>query len=120
LNASGQSLLQDLHDNIGSSLTEISIWSEIIGKKIKNPDKDIEKSLKMISNNSRNLIDNMSDIVWLVNPKRDSLYDLILRLRDTYSELSSYTSISFKSENIKSLEKVTLSIEKQAAPIPYF
>jgi signal transduction histidine kinase len=65
----------------------------------------------MISNNSRNLIDNMSDIVWLVNPKRDTLYDLILRLRDTYSELSSYTSISFKSGNIKALEKVTLSIE---------
>ena len=104
-------LAADLHDNIGSSLTEISIWSEIISKKIKNPDKDVEKSLQMISNNSRNLIDNMSDIVWLVNPKRDSLYDLILRLRDTYSELSSYTSISFKSENIKSLEKVSLSIE---------
>ncbi|MFO7444893.1 MAG: two-component regulator propeller domain-containing protein [Ignavibacteriaceae bacterium] len=104
-------LAADLHDNIGSSLTEISIWSEIIRNKIKNPDKDIEKSLKMISNNSRNLIDNMSDIVWLVNPKRDSLYDLILRLRDTYAELSSYTSISFKSENIKALEKVSLSIE---------
>ena len=65
----------------------------------------------MISDNSRNLIDNMSDIVWLVNPKRDSLYDLILRLRDTYSELSSYTSISFRSENIKSLERVSLSME---------
>jgi signal transduction histidine kinase len=65
----------------------------------------------MISTNSRNLIDNMSDIVWLVNPKRDSLYDLILRLRDTYSELSSYTSISFRSENIKSLEKVSLKME---------
>jgi ligand-binding sensor domain-containing protein/two-component sensor histidine kinase len=104
-------LAADLHDNIGSSLTEISIWSEIIRKRIKNPEKDIEKSLQMISNNSRNLIDNMSDIVWLVNPKRDTLYDLILRLRDTYSELSSYTSISFKSENIKALEKVTLSIE---------
>jgi signal transduction histidine kinase len=65
----------------------------------------------MISDNSRNLIDSMSDIVWLVNPKRDSLYDLILRLRDTYSELSSYTNISFRSENIKELEKISLSME---------
>ncbi len=53
----------------------------------------------------------MSDIVWLVNPKRDSLYDLILRLRDTYSELSSYTNISFRSENIISLQKISLSME---------
>jgi ligand-binding sensor domain-containing protein/two-component sensor histidine kinase len=104
-------LAADLHDNIGSSLTEISILSEVITKKIKSEDNDVRKSLNMISNNSRNLIDNMSDIVWLVNPKRDSLYDLILRLRDTYSELSSYTSIAFRSENIKSLEKISLSME---------
>ncbi len=104
-------LAADLHDNIGSSLTEISILSEVISKKLISEDPGIKKNLKMISNSSRNLIDNMSDIVWLVNPKRDSLYDLILRLRDTYSELSSYTSISFRSENLKSLEKVSLSME---------
>lgn len=104
-------LAADLHDNIGSSLTEISILSEVISQRVESTDNSIKKSLSMISNNSRNLIDNMSDIVWLVNPKRDSLYDLILRLRDTYSELSSYTNISFRSENIKSLEKISLSME---------
>ena len=104
-------LAADLHDNIGSSLTEISILSEVISHKINSADDHTKKSLKMISDNSRNLIDNMSDIVWLVNPKRDSLYDLILRLRDTYSELSSYTNISFRSENIKELEKISLSME---------
>ncbi len=106
-------LAADLHDNIGSSLTEISILSEVISKKIKTEDNDVTKSLKTISDNSRNLVDNMSDIVWLVNPKRDSLYDLILRLRDTYSELSSYTNISFRSENIISLQKVSLSMERR-------
>ncbi len=101
----------DLHDNIGSSLTGISILSEVISKKIKTDDNDVKYSLKTISENSRNLVDDLSDIVWLVNPKRESLYDLILRLRDTYAELLTYTSISFKSENIKSLEKVKLSME---------
>jgi len=104
-------LAADLHDNIGSSLTEISILSEVISHKLKSENEEVKKNLNMISNSSRSLIDNMSDIVWLVNPRRDSLYDLILRLRDTYSELSSYTSISFKSENIKALEKVSLSME---------
>ncbi|HVO76158.1 MAG TPA: two-component regulator propeller domain-containing protein [Ignavibacteriaceae bacterium] len=104
-------LAADLHDNIGSGLTEISILSEVISKKINPEDTGVKKSLKMISDTSRSLIDGMSDIVWLVNPKRDSLYDLILRLRDTYSELFSYTDISFRSENIKALEKVSLSME---------
>ncbi|MCF8242000.1 MAG: hypothetical protein K9J16_11485 [Melioribacteraceae bacterium] len=104
-------LAADLHDNIGASLTEISILSEVISKKIKNEDQNVQKSLKRISEDSRSLIDNMSDIVWLVNPKRDTLYDLILRLEDTYSELLSLTNISFTSKNLKSLDKISLSME---------
>lgn len=104
-------LAADLHDNIGSSLTEISILSEVISTKLFDADKDVKKNLKRISDKSRNLIDKMSDIVWLVNPKRDSLYDLILRLQDTYSELLADTNISLKSENLKALEKVSLNME---------
>lgn len=104
-------LAADLHDNIGSSLTEISILSEIIAKKINSSDSDVSKSIRMISDNSRKLIDKMSDIVWLVNPKRDSLYDLIIRLEDTYSEILSYTNISFRSQNLQLLKKISLSME---------
>ncbi|HET53813.1 MAG TPA: hypothetical protein ENN33_01190 [Ignavibacteria bacterium] len=104
-------LAADLHDNIGSSLTEISILSEVISKKLKDEDQSVRKNLKRISEDSRILIDRMSDIVWLVNPKRDTLYDLILRLEDRYSELLSLTNISFTSKNLKSLERISLSME---------
>lgn len=104
-------LAADLHDNIGSSLTEISILSEVINTRLKTEDKETIKYLNKISDKSRSLIDKMSDIVWLVNPQRDSLYDLILRLQDTYSDLLSDTNISFRCENLKSLEKISLSME---------
>jgi len=104
-------LAADLHDNIGSSLTEISILSEVINTRLKTSDDDVQKNLNKISSKSRYLIDKMSDIVWLVNPQRDSLYDLILRLQDTYSELLAETSISFRSENLRTLEKISLSME---------
>ncbi|MBN1300022.1 MAG: hypothetical protein JW995_02305 [Melioribacteraceae bacterium] len=104
-------LAADLHDNIGSSLTEISILSEVIGTRISEEEDYIKKNLNRISQKSRSLIDKMSDIVWLVNPNRDSLYDLILRLQDTYSELLADTNISLKSENLKSLQRVSLQME---------
>lgn len=104
-------LAADLHDNIGSSLTEISILSEVITKTIKEKNEPVIKNLKTISESSRSLVDKMSDIVWLVNPQRDSLYDLILRLNDNYSELLSYTDISFRSENLKSLQRISLAME---------
>lgn len=104
-------LAADLHDNIGSGLTEISILSEVLSTRLKHENKDILKTLNIISAESRQIIDKMSDIVWLVNPKRDSLYDLILRLEDNYSEMLSQTDISFTSKNLRSLEKITLKME---------
>ena len=106
-------LAADLHDNIGSSLTEISILSEIISSKLDSGNPDVLKSLRMISDNSRKLIDKMSDIVWLVNPNRDTLYDLIIRLEDTYSEILTYKNISVRSLNLQSLQKISLSMEKR-------
>jgi len=104
-------LAADLHDNIGAGLTEISILSEVISKKLDTVDSDIRNDLRLIGKNSRSLIDNMSDIVWLVNPKRDSLYDLISRLGDRYSELLFQTDISFTAENLKSLQNISLPIQ---------
>lgn len=106
-------LAADLHDSIGSSLTEISILSEVISSRIPADLQDVLKNLHHISSKARSLVDEMSDIVWLVNPKRDSLYDLILRLEDTYSEILSYKGISFRSENLKTLEKISLSMEQR-------
>lgn len=100
----------DLHDNIGSSLTEISILGEVLNKNITIPNQFMSDGLTKISDISRGLIDKMSDIVWLVNPKRDSIYDLILRLKDSYSELLSHQGISFKAHNLKSLENISLDM----------
>jgi two-component system sensor histidine kinase ChiS len=106
-------LAADLHDNIGSSLTEISILSEIISSKLDSANAEVLKNLKMISDNSRKLIDKMSDIVWLVNPNRDSLYDLIIRLEDAYSEILNYKNISIRSQNLQALQKISLSMERR-------
>ena len=103
----------DLHDNIGSSLTEISILGEVLSKKTGSENESLNKGLTKITETSRELIDRMSDIVWLVNPKRDSLYDLIIRLKDSYSESFSYHGISFKSQNLQSLQNVSLNMENR-------
>jgi hypothetical protein len=103
----------DLHDNIGSSLTEISIMSELVLRTLDSGETEINKNLINISKNSRLLIDKMSDIVWLVNPKRDSLYDLIIRLKDNYSEILSYLEIDFRSENLSSLKNISLPMDQR-------
>jgi ligand-binding sensor domain-containing protein/two-component sensor histidine kinase len=104
-------LAADLHDNIGSGLTEISILSEVASRKNNSEQKISGGELNKISDISRQLVDNMSDIVWVVNPSRDSLHDLILRLKDNYSELLSSLGISFKSKNLETLKDVKLPMD---------
>jgi signal transduction histidine kinase len=53
----------------------------------------------------------MSDIVWVVNPKKDSLHDLILRLKDSYNEVLTYLGISLKTTNLDKLENIKLPME---------
>ena len=79
-------LSADLHDNVGSGLTEISILSELVSKEVEKTASGPSQKLNAISEKARMLIDNMSDIVWMVNPKHDSLYHLILRLKDSYKQ----------------------------------
>lgn len=105
-------LAADLHDNIGSGLTEISIQSQVIAAQLnKNSSDEVKQKLLNISETSGQLIDNMSDIVWVVNPKRDTLYDLILRLKDSYSEIFSSLGVSFKIHNLEALSNVKLPME---------
>ena len=68
----------DLHDDIGSSLTQISIMSEVAQNR---GDGDNTQELAMIANSSRELVDAMSDIVWAINPQKDHLSDLKQRMR---------------------------------------
>ncbi|RKY99509.1 MAG: hypothetical protein DRQ13_02140 [Ignavibacteriae bacterium] len=102
-------LAADLHDNVGASLTEISILSEVAAQKSNgagNP-----KELKSISEIARQLIDTMSDIVFVVNPERDSLYDLIIKLKDSYNDFLNSVGISFKVKNIDKTNDIKLPMD---------
>lgn len=104
-------LSADLHDNVGSGLTEISILSELASYEVKTLTGSDSTNLSAISEKARHLIDSMSDIVWMVNPKRDSFHDLIVRLKDSYAELMNSSGISFRTQNLEKIQNLKLPME---------
>ncbi len=100
----------DLHDSIGSGLTEISFLSEMVKSQVKGND-NANKGLNNIASVSKTLIDDMRDIVWLVNPSQDSLQDLFNRLQDSYQEVLKFSDVSLIIEGIKSLSGIRLPME---------
>ncbi len=69
----------DLHDDIGSSLSQIAILSEVVRQKV--GDNGANEPLNLIADTSREMVDSMSDIVWAINPQKDHLSDLVQRMR---------------------------------------
>ena len=73
----------DLHDDIGSSLSQVSILTEVVRQQVHGDDpREAEPVLEQIAETARELVDSMSDIVWAVNPKRDRAVDLVQRMRE--------------------------------------
>jgi ligand-binding sensor domain-containing protein/two-component sensor histidine kinase len=100
----------DLHDNVGAGLTEISILSELASNEINKP-LNASKHIEKISDLSRQIVESMSDIVWVVNPTRDSLYDLIVRLKDMYGELLADLGIKLETSNLDELSTIRLPMD---------
>jgi signal transduction histidine kinase len=86
----------DLHDDIGSSLTRISLLSEVTQRQGHQVETAGGGSLSVIAGLSRELVDSMSDIVWAINPERDSLGDLTQRMRHFASDVFTARGIDFR------------------------
>src|SRR6185369_17350945 len=65
----------DLHDDIGASLSQISILSELARRG------HAPEVLSDIANIAREMVGDMSDIVWAINPRHDRFEGLLHRMR---------------------------------------
>ncbi|MBI3695798.1 MAG: hypothetical protein HY238_13285 [Acidobacteria bacterium] len=71
----------DLHDDIGASLSRIAMISEVLKIQPGSAHPDSSRLLGEIADTARSLVEDMSDIVWSIDPRRDTLGDLVSRLR---------------------------------------
>lgn len=66
---------QDLHDELGATLTEVGILGTL-ARTSSLPPVDREKYLEKLTNTSRAVVATLDEIVWAVNPKYDSVASL--------------------------------------------
>lgn len=71
-----QAISSDLHDEIGSTISSINIYSELAKSEPNN-----EAYLQLIQENTRDVIGKLDDLVWSINPRNDSVSQLVARMR---------------------------------------
>ena len=86
----------DLHDDIGSSLSQIAILSEVVRQRVGGREESVSEPLSQITGASSELMDTMSDIVWAIDPRKDHLSDLTQRMRRFCSDVFTARQIAFE------------------------
>lgn len=80
-------IASDLHDDIGTNLSKISLMTEIVNLQLADENRKHKQMLASIAEISRQSVTSMSDIVWAINPQRDSLHDLTSRMINHVEQL---------------------------------
>lgn len=107
-------IAQDLHDNIGSTLSSISVYSQVA--KIRNQeniDGTLNELLSKISATSNDMISDMNDIVWAINPRNDSMEKIIQRMESFARPLLATRNIQLTLHYDKEFLQVNLDMEKR-------
>ena len=98
----------DFHDELGHRLTKISLFLELTDRSL-GDSKLAKQYLSKIKNNASDLSEGIRDLIWSLDPKKDSLYQTMTRLQEFGDKLFDFAEVKFKTNGInESLDQKTL------------
>lgn len=95
-----KNISEDFHDELGSKLSIISMYSEFTKQELNKDNSKASVYLDKVNDTASRLYENTRDLIWALNPKHDSLYDLFLQLKDFGEEMFQDTGIEFHSAGL--------------------
>jgi two-component system, NarL family, sensor histidine kinase UhpB len=101
----------DLHDEVGSSLSSIQMLSQLVNSQSHTNDKE-KAMLQKMSNNAKETMEKMSDIVWMIKPGENDTNGLSERMQRFLQEISESKNIHYNF-NISNLENIDLNMAQR-------
>lgn len=107
-------IAQDLHDNVGSTLSSISVYSQVAKiYKEQNKMDPLQDTLEKISTTSSEMISEMNDIVWAINPRNDNMATILQRMESFARPLLASQEIKFHFSYEMSVQHQHLEMTKR-------
>ncbi|MBK8280008.1 MAG: hypothetical protein IPK94_07775 [Saprospiraceae bacterium] len=108
-----QRMAADLHDEIGSNLSNMAFSAELIKKKLIGQSKDLDPLINTLLNNSRDTSSLLSDTIWALNPKHDSFDKLIDKMKSFAHNMLSAKEITYQFDQSGNGPQPSISIEQK-------
>ncbi len=108
-------IARDLHDDIGSALGSINLMSETANRRLaKAPlNSEVAEVFQRIGYSAQSTLESMDDIIWSINPDKDKLGDLVVRMREFAIPLLEAKEIEFDFKvNAADYRKLTMDFRK--------
>jgi signal transduction histidine kinase/ligand-binding sensor domain-containing protein len=108
-------IARDLHDDIGSGLGSINLMSETAIRKIDKSatPQEMGPVFQKIGLSAQNILESMDDIVWAINPDKDSVEDLVIRMREFAIPLLEAKGIQFDfTVNAEESKKLSMNLRR--------
>lgn len=83
----------DLHDDVGSTLSSIGVYSQVAMSSIDTDATKTKNILQKISDSTQRMMNSMSDIVWAIHSKNDKGEGLVNKIRNSAQERLDQTGI---------------------------
>ncbi|MBC7850551.1 MAG: histidine kinase [Chitinophagaceae bacterium] len=107
-------IAQDLHDNVGSTLSSISVYSQVAKiYKEQNKHEALRDTLEKISGTSSEMISEMNDIVWAINPRNDNMETILNRMESFARPLLASKEVQFHFTYDSTIKNLNLEMTKR-------
>lgn len=106
-------IARDLHDEIGSNLSSISLFSAVAKEKAALAPDPVTPLLNKILDYTQTSQEAMNDIVWMINSRNDSFEKIIVRMRALAAELFETKNISFHLSADERLNAIRLGMNER-------
>ena len=110
----------DLHDDLGSNLSQIAILSEVLRRGTPAGNGAAEQMLSVITTTANESVESMGDIVWAINPRGDSLEPVIQRMRRFASDRLTAANITFEFRAPEEVGRVEMGADVRREVLLFF
>jgi len=104
-------IASDLHDDVGSTLSSIGIYSQLASKEMASNPAASKEILEKISKATQRMMEAMSDIVWAIHSRNDEGVGLFVRMKLFATERLSLSGINYEMDVDEAAEKLSYSME---------
>lgn len=101
-------IAQDLHDDIGSTLSSINIISKMASR---NPvNENTSSNFAQIEDHSGKMLSTMADIIWSIHPGNDTLDEIVLHMKEFAAEILEPLNIDYHFQETGKMKNVKIDV----------